>query len=375
MALQSFGWFPRTLISLKRAFTQLHSELPLKQREPLQFVTGSAGFSKSLSKAQIFKQWSYGDDAYFIAKNTTADVIGVADGVGGWRNYGVDPSVFPRTLMDVCQRMVLEGRFNPSAPASMIADGYYELLQQKSPLIDLEMRKLLAHWVNFLQRFVTMYETWVHHFTPEAKQQSKQWKHPGAPLPKKAKTVPSAGKVMASVFWDAEGSSTACIVALHKEERRVYTANLGDSGFLIIRDDEVVHRSTEQQHYFNTPFQLSVAPPSQEGRVLSDSPDVAHSTSFGVEEGDIILLGSDGLFDNMNEDMLLDCISKLKDHRQETVQKTAHTIAEEAHTLSFDEDYLSPFALSAREAGINIRGGKPDDITVVIARVSCLTEI
>ena len=58
---------------------------------------------------------------------------------------------------------------------------------------------------NFLKRFVTMDETWVHHFTPEAKQQLKQWKHPGSPPPKKAKTVPSAGKVMASVFWDADG--------------------------------------------------------------------------------------------------------------------------------------------------------------------------
>ena len=98
---------------------------------------------------------------------------------------------------------------------------------------DLEMRKLSAHWVprlltvdqkhtrrtlsctnlnlfeedlaNFLKRFVTMDETWVNHFTPEAKQQSKQWKHPGSPPSKKAKTVPSAGKPMASVFWDADG--------------------------------------------------------------------------------------------------------------------------------------------------------------------------
>ena len=66
------------------------------------------------------------------------------------------------------------------------------------------------------------------------------------------------------------GSSTACIVTLNREERRVYSANLGDSGFLIIRDGEVVHRSEEQQHYFNTPFQLAVAPPSQQGLVLSD---------------------------------------------------------------------------------------------------------
>lgn len=39
---------------------------------------------------------------------------------------------------------------------------------------------------------------------------------------------------------------------------------------------------------------------------------MAESSSFDVEEGDIILLGTDGLFDNMNEDMILDCLSKMK---------------------------------------------------------------
>lgn len=58
---------------------------------------------------------------------------------------------------------------------------------------------------DFMRRFVTMDETWVHHYTPETKQQSMQWKHVGSPTPKKAKTVPSAGKVMASIFWDAKG--------------------------------------------------------------------------------------------------------------------------------------------------------------------------
>ena len=32
-----------------------------------------------------------------------------------------------------------------------------------------------------------------------------QWKHPGSPPPKKFKRVSSAGKVMASVFWDSQG--------------------------------------------------------------------------------------------------------------------------------------------------------------------------
>lgn len=66
------------------------------------------------------------------------------------------------------------------------------------------------------------------------------------------------------------GSSTACIVVLDRQSHQLHTANLGDSGFLVVRGGEVVHRSDEQQHYFNTPFQLSIAPPGAEGAVLSD---------------------------------------------------------------------------------------------------------
>jgi [histone H3]-lysine36 N-dimethyltransferase SETMAR len=59
--------------------------------------------------------------------------------------------------------------------------------------------------MNFLDRYVTMDESWVHHYDPETKIQSKQWKHTGSPPPRKFKVVPSAGKIMLSVFWDAQG--------------------------------------------------------------------------------------------------------------------------------------------------------------------------
>ena len=58
---------------------------------------------------------------------------------------------------------------------------------------------------DFIERFLTEDECWVHHFEPETKKQSMQWKHPSSPPPKKAKVVSSAGKVMASVFWDSKG--------------------------------------------------------------------------------------------------------------------------------------------------------------------------
>lgn len=273
-----------------------------QQARELKFVTGCSGFAKSISPScSVPKKLCFGDDSYFIARDKTADVLGVADGVGGWRNYGIDPSAFAQSLMRISERLVNSGRFKPHSPADIIQDSYQELLNQKCPLI---------------------------------------------------------------------GGSTACVVALHKAEQTIYTANLGDSGFMLIRNGEVVHRSEEQQHYFNTPFQLTVAPPEQEGLVLSDRIEMAAKSSYKVQEGDVLLMGTDGLFDNMHEDMIVDYISKYKDHKDAS-RVTAKNIAEKAHELSFDPDYLSPFAFSAIDAGIDIRGGKPDDITVLVATVSC----
>ena len=58
---------------------------------------------------------------------------------------------------------------------------------------------------NFLLRLVTADETWVHYYKPENKAQSRLWVGSGSLRPKKFKTQPSAGKVMATVFWEAKG--------------------------------------------------------------------------------------------------------------------------------------------------------------------------
>ncbi|XP_071338110.1 protein phosphatase PTC7 homolog isoform X2 [Trachinotus anak] len=171
-----------------------------------------------------------------------------------------------------------------------------------------------------------------------------------------------------------KGSSTACIVVLDRQSHRLHTANLGDSGFLVVRGGEVVHRSDEQQHYFNTPFQLSIAPPGAEGAVLSDSPDAAESSSFDVQLGDIILTATDGLFDNMPDYMILQELKKLKNTNYESIQQTARSIAEQAHVLAYDPNYMSPFAQFACDNGLNVRGGKPDDITVLLSIVAEYTD-
>ena len=52
---------------------------------------------------------------------------------------------------------------------------------------------------------MTVDETWVHYYEPENKAQSRQWVRPGSSRPKKFKTQPSAGKAVATVYWDAKG--------------------------------------------------------------------------------------------------------------------------------------------------------------------------
>jgi len=46
---------------------------------------------------------------------------------------------------------------------------------------------------------------WILHYDPESKQQSMQWKHATSLSPRKFKVQASAGKVMCTIFWDAEG--------------------------------------------------------------------------------------------------------------------------------------------------------------------------
>jgi len=60
---------------------------------------------------------------------------------------------------------------------------------------------------SFLDRIITGDETWCHHYEPESKRQFVEWRHVNSPSKKKFKTLPSAGIVMCTVFWDRKGVS------------------------------------------------------------------------------------------------------------------------------------------------------------------------
>ena len=57
----------------------IHNEFSLKSgssKQPLHLVTASSGFSKNVAKSSSLSKWTFGDDAYFVARSKSADVIG-----------------------------------------------------------------------------------------------------------------------------------------------------------------------------------------------------------------------------------------------------------------------------------------------------------
>jgi protein phosphatase PTC7 len=298
--MQSICWTTRLLSrALRNGFSTLIE--PNIKSKP-HFVSVVCGFPKDFSHAKLSRPGKFGDDAWFITKTNVADVIGVADGVGGWRSYGIDPGEFSTFLMKTCERLVKCSNFNSTRPVNLLAYSYCELLEHKKPIL---------------------------------------------------------------------GSSTACVLILNRDNSTLYTANIGDSGFIVVRKGEIVHRSEEQQHYFNTPFQLSLPPPGHGDNVLSDSPESADAYSFPVKDGDVVLVATDGVFDNVPTSLLLDTLKEIEGERDPVkLQMTANTIALMARSLSFDSEFMSPFSINARRNNILATGGKPDDITVVLATVA-----
>lgn len=57
---------------------------------------------------------------------------------------------------------------------------------------------------------------------------------------------------------------------LDRIQKTLHAANLGDSGFMVVRKGKIILRSEEQQHFFNSPFQLSIPPLQRRGEVHTD---------------------------------------------------------------------------------------------------------
>ncbi|OVA04543.1 Protein phosphatase 2C (PP2C)-like domain [Macleaya cordata] len=230
------------------------------------------------------KEETGGEDAHFICVDEQA--IGVADGVGGWADLGVDAGQYARELMSNSVSAIQEEPKGSIDPARVLEK---------------------AH---------------------------------------------SSTK--------AKGSSTACIIAL--TEQGINAINLGDSGFVVVRDGCTVFRSPVQQHDFNFTFQL-------ESGNDGDLPSSGQVFTIPVAPGDVIVAGTDGLFDNLyNNEVTAVVVHAVRAGFGPQVM--AQKIAALARQRAQDRDRQTPFSTAAQDAGFRYYGGKLDDITVVVSYIT-----
>eukprot|EP00747_Dinoflagellata_sp_TGD_P164911 gnl/TRDRNA2_/TRDRNA2_185507_c0_seq1.p1 gnl/TRDRNA2_/TRDRNA2_185507_c0~~gnl/TRDRNA2_/TRDRNA2_185507_c0_seq1.p1 ORF type:complete len:874 (+),score=123.61 gnl/TRDRNA2_/TRDRNA2_185507_c0_seq1:79-2700(+) len=186
----------------------------------------------------------------------------------------------------------------------------------------------------------------------------------------------------------AYGASTICVLSM--EDSTIGVANLGDSGFMVLRKGPrgmtVVDRSTEMQHSWNCPYQLTHLPSALSERFPTlhlDSAADCDTYRVNVCEGDLILVYTDGLRDNLHDREILhiaDCaltpsfgaLAGVADYVTPP-ERLAKALATAAQERSLDPSAKVPFAEHSRRLGYEIAGGKQDDITVIAAWVVSAT--
>ena len=99
-------------------------------------------------------------------------------------------------------------------------------------------------------------------------------------------------------------------------------------------------------------------------------------SSVLVQQGDVVVVGSDGLFDNVTDCGIAECVRGIALQRSPggpqpgaaLAQTMTHELARRAFEASVDRHSLTPYSRDATEYfDMVYSGGKKDDITVVVA--------
>jgi protein phosphatase PTC7 len=197
--------------------------------------------------------------------------------------------------------------------------------------------------------------------------------------------------ILMNAFETVHAPGTCTVALATLEGNYLHLASLGDCGTRIVRDGTVIFASKVQEHRFNQPYQLG-SPRFHPSNV----PEDAHRYSIVVQPGDVIVMGSDGLWDNLWDHELESLVAEelekmaavvgargggdgISRHYkgQEKVQELVDNLAKLASKHSKDSRYSSPFVVEKYERLVpeavrklmeeEPQGGKLDDVTAVAA--------
>ena len=162
------------------------------------------------------------------------------------------------------------------------------------------------------------------------------------------------------------GSSTFCVTLIDTLRGTLQVSNLGDSGVLILGKEGVKFKTIQQEHTFGCPFQLG-------HHDNSDRPEDALVSVVPVKVGDIVISGTDGLFDNLSEETAVEIAEDVQrrypGQRPALIASTlANELGRHAFQNSLDKWISTPYSNAATDAfDMVYSGGKPDDITILTA--------
>lgn len=262
------------------------------------------------------KKGEAGEDALVFQKmKGDGDVLyGVADGVGGWSENGIDPALFSQSLM-YHSADYAENFF--ACPERMEVEDFEHKSSSSS-----------SSTITPLSSPPT---------SPGHSDQASK-AEPGTPLD----ILQYAYQKTLEQAEVPAGSATACIISFDASKGIIRTANLGDSGFIVLRPASpsheesgsdlppeatgmpIVHyQSKPQTHGFNTPLQLSKLPPEFQSEGSIDSrPSSANLWSGRVLDGDMVLVATDGFWDNVSVNEVLQLVNFIKEkHRAAFVDR------------------------------------------------------
>ena len=93
--------------------------------------------------------------------------------------------------------------------------------------------------------------------------------------------------------------------------------------------------------------------------------------SLQVSAGDVLVAGTDGLFDNLYDNELMAVVMQ-SIRAGSNPQVTAKNIVALARERAEDRNRQTPFSTAAQEAGFRFYGGKIDDITVIVSYIATI---
>ncbi|KAK1359274.1 PPM-type phosphatase domain-containing protein [Heracleum sosnowskyi] len=148
-------------------------------------------------------------------------------------------------------------------------------------------------------------------------------------------------EVLERIVEEAQSPGSSTILLAYFDGQILHVANIGDSGFIIIRNGTVHRSSSPMHHDFHFPLQIAKG---------YDPSELVEEYEIELEFGDIVVTATDGLLDNLYMEEIASIVSKSVQAKINT-QEIAKLLARRAQEVGKSAFGNSPFADSARAAG------------------------